>query len=183
MRNLSPPAANEMNQVPPGNLKNLYNALPSVAVSRWTHEAFFGSSPIEFWLFDPNPASIIAQENFKFVNLSTVNPEVLSSRLQMVINTLWQSTYSISNLVGDFSAPQEPNGINVPWLNQTLAPGTRFEDEVYVCHASFVTLLLLTSLLRLGVGIVAMILKLRTLAPDILGYASTCVRDNPYCSD
>lgn len=52
--------------------------------------------------------------------------------------------------------------------------------HIYNCHIWWLVLLVVASTLLFLVGLIGAVLRWRTLAPDILGYASTLVRDNPY---
>lgn len=52
--------------------------------------------------------------------------------------------------------------------------------EIYVCHAWWLVILLVASTLLFGVGVVGVVLKWMTRGPDVLEYASSLVRDNPY---
>lgn len=54
------------------------------------------------------------------------------------------------------------------------------ELEVYRCSREWLGILLLSSGILLVTGILGSILSWRTVGPDILGYVSPLMRDNPY---
>lgn len=164
---------------------NMLNMLPVVAVGAKSHAvtALFGSSPIERWLVDPS--TNFAEIN-TFVNISTVPLPLFTSRLQMVYNTFWQSSYGAEFRFGNIPdnhtvTSQVDRGIQFDGFNTTQGFTFSFDGEMYVCNKAYAGLLIIISIMLVVVGIAGVVLKAITLAPDIIGFASTSVRDNPYC--
>ena len=63
--------------------------------------------------------------------------------------------------------------------NCTTAQVTHTHN-VYKCHPWWLVLLLVASIVLFALGVASVVLKFMTRGPDILGYASSLVRDNPY---
>lgn len=171
--------------------------LPYATVGMRSHAAGGGmtsSTMTEQWLVDPNTDFT----NFLgFVNISSLDSHVLSSRLQMLYNTFWQTTYGARYLTGNLSlgndyydnAPMETHSATMedPELkrdtisfNTSQARISRYDGEVYEFHWTYGVLLFVTSAVLLAAGLASLILKNLILAPDILGYASTSTRDNAF---
>lgn len=167
-------------------MENLWDAFPRVTIGLLSHQAegsIESSTPTEMWLFDPETAF---QISYTFVNLSALSPQVLSSRLQLVYNTFWQTTYGTQYLVGGSIPANLSYYIDSTLMdpsidfNTTLARVTIFDGELYLCHWRYAALLFLISLILLIAALTSLVLRAMTLAPDILGCVSTCTRDNPY---
>ncbi|KAL1638054.1 hypothetical protein SLS58_009075 [Diplodia intermedia] len=118
-------------------------------------------------------------------------------RLQMLYNTFWQTTYGPRYLTGNLSSELDYFD-NAPMdtftttaldsslkrdtisFNSSLAHVMKFDGEVYHFHWTYGVLLFVTSAVLLAAGVASLALKTLTLAPDILGYASTSTRDNRF---
>ncbi|KAB2569552.1 hypothetical protein DBV05_g11767 [Lasiodiplodia theobromae] len=152
------------------------------------------STMTEQWLVDPDTDFT---DFLNFVNISSVDSRVLSSRLQLLYNTFWQTTYGTQYLTGNLSlggndydnAPMETWSVAVNdtelkrdtiHFNTSQARFSRYDGEIYEFHWTYGVLLFVTSAVLLAAGLASLILKGLTLAPDILGYASTNTRDNAF---
>jgi hypothetical protein len=171
-------------------IENLWNALPFSAIGYWSHAVSSSkeqSSMTEDWIFNPQRNFT---DGFNFVNLSTLDSPTLSSRLQVVYNTFFQTTYSTRYLIGNLStdlsyydnATMDADGTDGSTIsfNSSKASISQSNGEVYFFHWLYGTLLILISALLLVAGLSSLIMKQITLAPDILGYASTGTRDNRF---
>lgn len=179
-------------------LINMQDQLPYATIGVKSHGAMgslVSSTMTEQWLVDANTDFT----NFiSFVNVSSVDNRVLSSRLQILYNTFWQTTYSTQYLTGNLSlgndyydnAPVErytTTSEDDPTLksvtisfNTSQVNISRYDGEVYEFHWTYGVLLFVTSAVLLAAGLASLILKNLILAPDILGYASTNTRDNAF---
>jgi hypothetical protein len=170
---------------------NLWAYFPLATIGYASHGGSgsnVGSSLTELWIANPDT-------NFtdwlQFANFSTLDGPTLSSRLQMVYNAYFQTTYSSRYLAGNLSTDlnyydnatmdgtsfDQARGIS---FNSSNASVSQINGEIYRFNWAYGTLLLLISALLLVAGLTSLILKRRTLAPDILGYTSTTTRDNQY---
>jgi len=69
------------------------------------------------------------------------------------------------------------NGLPYYW-NTSTATGLRSPFEVYVIHWEWAVPFLLVGIVLFAAALSSMILHAMTLAPDVLGYVSTSVRDS-----
>jgi hypothetical protein len=52
--------------------------------------------------------------------------------------------------------------------------------DIYECHVWWLVILVVASTLLFGLGVAGVVLRWMTRGPDVLGYASSLARDNPY---
>lgn len=167
-----------------GYLNMLYQ-FPFVTIWRKSHPMVEGSSPTEQWLI--NPETNFTQI-YTFVNLSSIDKRDLSQRMQILYNTFWSATFGAQHIVGQTSndlsyydqAPITAGASENISFNSTSASGIRYGEQRLHCDWVYVVLLLVTSIILLGAGLTSVYLKKMTLAPDILGYASSAAHDNPF---
>ncbi|KAF1347702.1 hypothetical protein BDV97DRAFT_370604 [Delphinella strobiligena] len=169
--------------------QNLWLQLPFATIGYKAHSidgSIEGSTPTEQWIVNPKTDF---SGIFSYANLSSLEAHVFSARLQIVYNTFWQATYGMQYLVGNLTEPLDyydnatGNGAlgNIAF-NSTQAEVRRFDGDIYKCNWGYFSVVCIASSVLLFAGIASLILKIKTLAPDILGYASTCIRDNPHTS-
>ncbi|KAE9974526.1 hypothetical protein BLS_010048 [Venturia inaequalis] len=164
---------------------NMLNQFPFVTIWRKSHASVEGSSPTEQWLINPDTNFT---QIYGFVNLSSIDKGDLSQRIQILYNTFWSATFGAQHIVGQTSndlsyydqAPIVAGTSENISFNSTSASGVRYGEQRLHCDWVFVVLLLVTSTILLGAGLTSVYLKKMTLAPDILGYASSAAHDNPY---
>lgn len=164
---------------------NMLNQFPFVTIWRNSHPSVEGSSPTEQWLIDPTTNFT---QIYTFVNLSSIDKRDLGQRMQILYNTYWSATFGAQHIVGQTgtnlsyydTAPIMAGTNQNITFNATSASGTRYGEERLHCDWVYVVLLLVTSIILLGAGLTSVYLKKMTLAPDILGYASSAAHDNPF---
>ncbi|KAL1304280.1 hypothetical protein AAFC00_000690 [Neodothiora populina] len=180
IRDNSPYAINAMAR------NTMWDELPYAAVEVKSHAnegAVTGSTPIEGWLADPDTDF---SGLYSYLNLSTVDPRELTARIGIVYNTFWQASIATQYLTGNLPSPLSyyenvPSKIGVEFsFNSSLAAVEGYHGEIYVWHEAPALILIVIACVMLTAGIATLVLNLKTLAPDILGYASTAMRDNTY---
>ena len=141
------------------------------------------SELVEQWMMDPDNMWGNTRNShalFEYVNLSTLAPEVFSSRLQVAMNTYWDSTMNSSVLIGNLTS-QDIQGTNETLIWTPInAVGARWVGQRYVCNIVFAILTFVISGLLFIAAVVSVALGIMTRAPDVLGYVSTLARDDPY---
>lgn len=150
------------------------------------HGSKMTSSLTEMWLQDPQ-AGYIAEAFGGFADLSQVPAASLSRNFEMLYNTFWQSTYGAQYLFGNLSTNMSlydniSSGYPSFDFNTTAATVVSVGGEQYNCNVTFASILLVISALLLLASIATFVLLFCTLAPDILGFVSSCTRDNPFAS-
>ncbi|KAF2144246.1 uncharacterized protein K452DRAFT_223729, partial [Aplosporella prunicola CBS 121167] len=145
-----------------------------------------GSSQTERWLLDPN--TDFSPHRGQYVNMTNVPLQPLSYRLGIVVNTFSRATYGteffmegLNKDIGYYDDAITDNGEHISF-NSSQAQVENITGNVYVCHWTWTILLLTTSSILLLAGTISIFLKTITLAPDILGYASSMMRDNPHAN-
>ncbi|KAL6923000.1 hypothetical protein FSST1_000274 [Fusarium sambucinum] len=113
-------------------------------------------------------------------------PKQISRRLTTSFNTFWDATL---NPFGHTNVTFSPlDGISTvfeddindePFMNSTTASRT-IEYEVYRASQLWVAILLTTTLFLQILAILGLVLEVLIVGPEILGYASSFTRDNPY---
>lgn len=157
------------------------------------------SELIEHWLMDPHLSTFkwdrIGSQggvSKRWVNVANIEPKLFNRRLQIAVNTFWQSTIGSAIMMGNLTKQDVENledtsgfdpgwsTINVYTWNTTGLLGTRQEGEQYACNIWFAIITIAISLLLFGAAVASLVLGIFTKAPDTLGFVSTSARDNPY---
>lgn len=118
----------------------------------------------------------------------SVFPSVFSRRITTAFNTFWTSTLNPrSHTDVTFESVPEHNvpgfmynqTTDQPFMNTTL--GTRIiSPEVYRANSIWIGFLLFTTMLLQILAISGLVLQAFIRGPDVLGFASSMTRDNPY---
>jgi hypothetical protein len=118
--------------------------------------------------------------------LYKVDPEVFAQRLTIIWNTFHQSTFATTALGGALPKNLTQTGVlpsgfadNV-LFNATQAAIVKQTLPVYRTNWKWFVSLLFSSLVLLAAAYAGLVLKYITLAPDIIGYASSLTMLNPY---
>jgi hypothetical protein len=166
-----------------------YLALTTVGVLH--HGEKMTSSLTEMWLQDPD-SSFVGEAFVGFANLSQVPLPSLSRNFEVLFNTYWQSTYGSQYLFGNLSTNMSLyNNISdadpefsepVIDFNTSQTTITSSDGKQYACNMTFAAFLIIISCLLFLAGTASLVLMSMTLAPDILGYVSSCTRDNPFAA-
>ncbi|KAI8935267.1 hypothetical protein NX059_007856 [Plenodomus lindquistii] len=142
------------------------------------------SANMERWMMKP---SDFIGVDFSKAQLWQLSPEIFSERLTILYNTFWQSTYGTRALGWNLPTDLAQTGILVSPLyvsnitfNSTATSVLLNTAPVYKTNWKWFTALLVCSLVLLTAAYVGLILKYITLAPDIIGYASSLTLLNPY---
>jgi hypothetical protein len=109
----------------------------------------------------------------------------------MVINTFWDSTTPTKYRKPDLNleenqticGPETSGRCDPPVrFNSTKLAGVKFDGEKYVCSRPYAIITIIVAWVLFMAAVISLILAAGlTTAPDILGYISTYLRDNPYC--
>jgi hypothetical protein len=157
-------------------LRNLCMFMPGVDKGPSTINRF-GSGVIENWIADPQSWDWdFWSTEWKGLNIMTIPTEVFSQRLQILMNTFWDSTTGWQYRSAKLTAANATN----PLHTITNATGVRYDGEHYVCNTTFAALTIFILWLLFMTASISAVLGFVTKAPDILGYVSTLARDNPY---
>lgn len=143
-----------------------------------------GSTNMEKWIY--NPEDFIGARYDK-VQLYKLPPEVFAERLTILYNTFFQSTYGTRALGGNLPKNLTQTGMLVSSasniniiFNGTEANILMQTTLVYKTNWKWFAALLVCSLVLLFAAYAGLVLKYITLAPDIIGYASSLTMLNPY---
>jgi hypothetical protein len=127
---------------------------------------------------------------FENVQLYELSPQVFSERLTILYNTFWQSTYGTTALGGNIPASvMETGAMNFTMAQNadrnimfvaTEANVSQNTMPVYKTDWRWFAALLACSIVLLAAAYTGLILKYITIAPDIIGYASSLTLLNPY---
>ena len=163
-----------------GNLAmNTMTFLPTVDSYGVQSVTARGSSNAEKWMMDPNNFIGATYDSVKLYELSS---ELLGTRLTIIFNTFFQSTYATLAVGGNLPSNLTSLADNNPFLtfNSTDATITSPSPPVYKTNWTWFTLLLVSSIILLIAAYVGLVLKYYTCVPDIIGYASSMTLTNPY---
>jgi hypothetical protein len=151
--------------------------------------AISGSELTEHWIADPRTTfdDRDATSNNAFVDVASLSKEDFSQRLQLAINTFWDSTvggrFRTENITLENNGEVCPDCTALPpiFFNSTASNGVKFDGEKYVCSMTFAILTIVISWILFTSATISVVLAAGLIkAPDILGYISTYLRDNPY---
>ncbi|TVY35165.1 hypothetical protein LSUB1_G007567 [Lachnellula subtilissima] len=161
---------------------NTLSALPQTTIGYLHHASKEESTLLEQWLADPTADFV----SFIYSNLSTLDPSIFSRNMEVAYNTFWQSTYGAAYLTGNLSSNLSTydnisTSYELPlYFNSSQASMVRFDGREYHSNKAFGGILFIISFLLLCEAVASVVLRINTLAPDILGYVSSLTRDNPY---
>lgn len=144
-----------------------------------------GSTNAEKWMADPTDFIGATYDN---VQLYKLDPDVFARRLTILWNTFHQSTFATTTLGGALPKNLTQTGLLVAHngfspnitFNGTQADIVQQTLPVYKTNWKWFVALLISSLVLLAAAYAGLILKYITLAPDIIGYASSLTMLNPY---
>ncbi|KAF2193324.1 hypothetical protein K469DRAFT_618364 [Zopfia rhizophila CBS 207.26] len=160
-------------------ISNEMNYLPSVDNAGVGSAAARGSTNAEKWMADPLDFIGATGGN---VDLYKLSPELLSERFTIVWNSFFQSTFATTVLGGNIS--KNLTELEKPILqltfNATQAQIVNETKEVYKTNWRWFVALLVASIILQIAAYTGLVLKYITLAPDIIGYASSLTLLNPY---
>lgn len=147
-----------------------------------------GSTNMERWMRDPSRFIGLMYNN---VNLYELSPQLFGDRLTIAYNTYWQSTYGTSSLAGNLpdsvaetgvlrvATPDAPSISNISFVVSEASTVTKTKP-VYKTNWKWFTALMVCSCILLVAAYTGLVLKYITIAPDIIGYASSLTILNPY---
>jgi hypothetical protein len=142
-----------------------------------------GSTNAEKWMADPTD---FIGKRYNNVQLYKLDPETFARRLTILWNTFHQSTFATTSLGGALARDLTVTGMlsgDYTWSTRfkvTQAEMLQQALPVYKINWKWFVALLFSSLVLLVAAYAGLILKYITLAPDIIGYASSLTMLNPY---
>jgi hypothetical protein len=134
-----------------------------------------------------------AGTNGSWVQIDKLPKNVLSSRLQMAINTYWDASIGINVRSQShdsaktlppvcFVSKRECKVNKLTW-NATEVQTSQYDGEQYFCHSGYAVITIAISCFLFLAAVLSLLLGIVTTAPDILGFVSTAARDNVYFKD
>ncbi|RSL67756.1 hypothetical protein CEP54_003066 [Fusarium duplospermum] len=145
------------------------------------------ASPTEIYILgNPHPFTRHPYRAWTEEDLS-ISPDVFSRYFTTAFNTYWDAAldpYSHTN-VSFTSAPAfniislEMGQITQPFMNSTSGTRTAVH-RVYKANRLWVAILLATTTLLQLLALIGLVLQFFIRGPDVLGFASSLTRDNPY---
>lgn len=147
-----------------------------------------GSTNMERWMKDPSRFIGLLYSN---VNLYELSPQLFGDRLTIGYNTYWQSTYGTASLAGNLPDSVAETGIlRVATPDVPAIPDIEFvvseastvtkTKPTYKTNWKWFIALMVCSCILLVAAYTGLVLKYITIAPDIIGYASSLTILNPY---
>ncbi|KAK4957798.1 hypothetical protein LTR28_005624 [Elasticomyces elasticus] len=107
-----------------------------------------------------------------------------------LIQTWYGSNATLNNILASLTIPSYENMpitterqtalASAPFVGATSHGTAMRTHQIYVCNFVWLALLLLSTGVLLSIGIVGIVMKERTLAPDMKGYVASMTYENPY---
>jgi hypothetical protein len=79
-----------------------------------------------------------------------------------------------------FTFEQQIQNIKSPFIGATTAAAITATEQIFVCNFAWLALLLAASAITLVTGSVALVLKRRTLGPELFGFVTSMTYENPW---
>ncbi|KAF2830870.1 hypothetical protein CC86DRAFT_168342 [Ophiobolus disseminans] len=162
---------------------NLMVTLPRVDNPTVGSPSARGSANAEKWM--ANPIDFIGAR-YSNVELYKLDPDLFARRLTILWNSFHQSTFATTALGGTLPKNLTETGVilasvgaNITF-NATQASVVQQTSAVYKTNWKWFIALMFCSLVLLAAAYAGLVLKYITLAPDIIGYASSLTMLNPY---
>jgi hypothetical protein len=164
------------------NHMNTMTSVDTIGVTSPTR----GATVMEKWVFDPS--NFIGVGMYDMVDLYKLPVNVFAERLTVLWNSFFQSTYAARALAGNLD---KATSMNITGNAESDAPtasiafnGTESlvsqRRNVYRVNWKWFGVLLSCSLVLLSAAYAGMLLKYFSIAPDIIGYASSLTMLSPY---
>lgn len=149
------------------------------------------SSMTEIWMYDPPNVFLTgiglgtdpATTRSSWADLPQLGSILLGERLTAVWNTFYQSTYAASALTG--SIPKnltELAHLLQPILFNEMQSATAENQDIAVVHWPWLVAFVFSAVILQIAAIAGVVLKYLSLAPNVVGYASSLTLMNPYIS-
>ncbi|RSM11410.1 hypothetical protein CEP52_002969 [Fusarium oligoseptatum] len=142
------------------------------------------SSPIELYLTHPDiPYAVLPNDrNWRGEDIWPVGNKLFSARFSQLLNSFWLAQ------IAPFAPMGRVNLTIADKLQKELktlkwedVDGTSTPDELVLkAQKPWLGTLIIASFVMLSVAIAAALLNIRRKGPDILDYATSMIRDNPY---
>jgi hypothetical protein len=154
----------------------LSKRMPGVDISA-TQDDQFRSELIERWMLNP----MLDLENTEpgFSDISYLQKDVFTYRLQMVINTFWDATVGGIAVRMDVLDRDTYKQLEPSW-SETNIDMTKHEGPHYVCNFHLAGITMAISFVLLLAANISLLLGIITRTPDVLGFVSMNARDNPH---
>jgi hypothetical protein len=161
---------------------NRMATMPTVDNAATTNKAVRGSTVMERWIVDTS--NFIGGGAYDNVKLYELPADVFASRLTILWNSFFQATYGTRALAGNLDKATSMN-VTGDSMGSTLsfnATESTFSQrrDVYRVNWRWFAVMLACSLVLLVAAYAGLVLKYLSLAPDIIGYASSLTMLNPY---
>ncbi|KAK0660378.1 hypothetical protein DIS24_g3307 [Lasiodiplodia hormozganensis] len=150
-----------------------------------------GATNAELWL-DGNNDGFVSRQYYPWPDYSSIPLEEFSARLETLINTWWQAFFmpayyetnlqdhpifdKSNRLIFKNSDPSTP-------FNDTAASISEPGPRVYRCRWGYIFVVLITSIIMTTAAGATIVFNFLTIAPNVLGFASTYTRDNANIPD
>ena len=131
------------------------------------------ATPAELYISNPNTAGVNDGVTFPDI-LATVSIQDFTTRLAILFNSYWQS--GIAPYVQTGTKDMDAESVNDIRTTATVTN----TNLVYQTNWGWLALLFVSSVILLVAGVAAAIWDSQTIGPDILGFASSMVRNNKY---
>jgi hypothetical protein len=144
------------------------------SVSNSNNQSFVAANWLGFGIRDTTSA-----QN-DYVDLTTLPLQTFTSRLQLLFNTYYHSWCNVQAM----TQSEIGLGYGVSFPSSVMfdsAPVTTIlSSQFYTINWAMLSIFIACSFISLFAGILAMVLKHKTLAPDVLGSVGSLMRWNPY---
>jgi hypothetical protein len=143
-----------------------------------TQDASSESELIERWIRDQ---MLSLQDVGAFIDLSRFQKNIFIYRLQMVINTFWDSTVGNNEIHMDVLDKEKYVVLRPAWTTTDIGT-TKYEGLYYICHIKLAGITMAISFVLLLAANLSLLLGIFTRTPDVLGFVSMNARDNAHFS-
>jgi hypothetical protein len=163
-------------------MMNLMSTITSVDTVDVSSPTAHGATVMEKWMYDPTDYI----GSGYWVSLYELPVEVFAERLTILWNSFFQSTYAARALAGKLDEETSPNIGESSGVYGSAISFNKTENlvsqrrDVYRVNWKWFSILLSCSLVLLSAAYAGLVLKYLSIAPDIIGYASSLTMLNPY---
>lgn len=152
---------------------------PSIQPTAFTDWMTYASEDVpsltERYIFDPSPAAMDELDPDKGFSLLEVSQNDFTQRLAMAVNTFWTIGFAPMYITGNLSLINDPE---VAILDADAVGGVY--SDIYAYSPAWTGVLFLCSIILILFGITNVIWESRTVGPNVLGFASSIVRNSRY---
>jgi hypothetical protein len=155
--------------------------IPTTFTDWMTYASADVPSLTERYIWNPDPSKMDELDPQSGFSLLGISQEDFTQRLAMAVNTFWTIGFAPMFITGGLATNTVDMAQNTFKVSLLPAKGTAFAyATVYAYSTAWTVVLFICSIILIIFGITNVIWESRTIGPNVLGFASSIIRNSRY---